>query len=73
MRNLSISGNDITKAFMKKFNVPFDEAEQLKFQVNESRQAGRILKVFESVVNEFTTDVQRSLGFYKSQKFRGSI
>jgi type IV pilus assembly protein PilM len=66
MRNLGISGNDITRAFQKKFGVPFSEAETLKFQVNESRQAGRILKVFEGVVGELVTEVQRSLGFYKN-------
>ncbi|MDA3961437.1 MAG: type IV pilus assembly protein PilM [Planctomycetota bacterium] len=67
MRTLGISGNDITRAFMKKFRVSKEEAEQLKCQVADSRQADRILKVVEPSLAELVSDVQRSLGFYKSQ------
>ena len=66
MRNLSISGSDITRAFQKKFRVSFEEAEQLKCQVGESRQAEKIFKVIEGSLGELVSDVQRSLGFYKS-------
>ncbi len=67
MRSLALSGNDITKVFMKKFRVSFDEAETLKRQIGDSRQAEKILKVLEGTLNELTSEVQRSLGFYKSQ------
>jgi len=67
MRSLALSGNDITKVFMKKFRVSFEEAETLKRQIGDSRQAEKILKVLEGTLNELTSEVQRSLGFYKSQ------
>lgn len=67
IRNLAFSGDDITKTFQKKFRVSFDEAEKLKMEVNESRQAERIMKVVEGSLGSLTADVQRSLGFYKSQ------
>ena len=67
MRTLAVSGNDITKAFMKKFRVSFDEAETLKRQAVDSKQADRIIKVIEGSLNELTSDVQRSLGFYRQQ------
>ena len=66
MRSLALSGNDITKVFMKKFRVSFEEAETLKRQIGDSRQAEKILKVLEGTLNELTSEVQRSLGFYKS-------
>ncbi|TVR11925.1 MAG: type IV pilus assembly protein PilM [Planctomycetota bacterium] len=66
MRNLGVSGSDITRAFQKKFRVSFEEAEQLKCQVGESRQADKIFKVIEASLGELVSDVQRSLGFYKS-------
>jgi type IV pilus assembly protein PilM len=65
MRTLAVSGNDITKAFMKKFRVSFEEAETLKRQIGESRQADKIFKVIESSMNELNSEVTRSLGFYK--------
>ncbi len=67
MRTLALSGNDITKVFMKKFRVSFEEAETLKRQIGDSRQAEKILKVLEGSLGELTSEVQRSLGFYKSQ------
>lgn len=67
MRSLGVSGNDITRTFQKKFRVGFEEAEQLKCQVGDSRQADRILKVVETSLVELCGDVQRSLGFYKGQ------
>ncbi len=67
IRNLAFSGNDITHAFEKKFRVSFEEAEKLKMEVNDSRQAERIMKVVEASLGDLTSDVQRSLGFYKSQ------
>lgn len=67
MRTLALSGNDITKQFMRKFRVSFEEAETLKRQVGDSRQAEKIIKVIEGTLNELVSEVQRSLGFYKSQ------
>ena len=67
MRTLAVSGNDITKAFMKKFKVSFEEAEVLKRQASDSKQSDRIIKVIEGSLTELTSEVQRSLGFYKSQ------
>jgi hypothetical protein len=65
MRTLAASGNDITKAFMKKFRVSFEEAEQLKRQLGESRQADKVFKVIEGSLNELLSEVTRSFGFYK--------
>jgi len=67
MRTLGTAGNDITRAFMKKFRVSYEEAENLKCQVADSRQSDRILKVIEPSLAELVSDVQRSLGFYKGQ------
>jgi type IV pilus assembly protein PilM len=73
MRTLAVSGNDITKAFMKKFRVSFEEAETLKRQTGDSRQADKIIKVIEGSLNELTAEVQRSLGFYKSQNANAKL
>ncbi len=73
MRTLAISGNDITKAFMKKFRVSFEEAETLKRQIGESRQADKIFKVIEGCLNELISEVQRSLGFYHSQNANAKL
>ncbi|MFW5829043.1 MAG: type IV pilus assembly protein PilM [Planctomycetota bacterium] len=66
LRNLRVSGNDITKAFMKRFKVSFEEAERLKQEVNQSNQADRIARVIEPALNDLVAEIKRSLGFYKS-------
>lgn len=73
MRTLGVSGNDITRAFMKKFRVSFEEAETLKCQVADSKQSERILRVIEPNLAELVSDVQRSLGFYKSQNSQANF
>jgi type IV pilus assembly protein PilM len=67
MRNLSVSGNDITQAFAKKFRVSVEEAERLKRQVTDSRQADRIIKVIEGGLGDLVSEVNRSIGFYRNQ------
>ncbi|MFW5829912.1 MAG: type IV pilus assembly protein PilM [Planctomycetota bacterium] len=67
MRNLRVSGNDITRAFMKKFRVTFEEAERLKQEVNQSNQAERIMRVIEGSLGDLVAEIKRSLGFYKGQ------
>jgi len=67
MRNLRVSGNEITRAFMKKFRVTFEEAERLKQEVNQSNQADRIMRVIEGSLGDLVAEIKRSLGFYKSQ------
>lgn len=73
MRTLALSGNDITKQFMRKFRVSFEEAETLKRQVGDSRQSEKIIKVIEGTLNELVSEVQRSLGFYKSQNANAKL
>ena len=73
MRTLALSGNDVTKVFMKKFRVSFEEAETLKRQIGESRQADKIFKVIEGCLNELVSEVQRSLGFYKQQNANAKL
>ncbi len=68
MASLSVSGNDITRVFQKKFRLnSFDEAERLKRDVATSGQAEKVLKVIEPTLAELISEVQRRIGFYKNQ------
>ncbi|MCS6970986.1 MAG: type IV pilus assembly protein PilM [Planctomycetes bacterium] len=67
MRSLPVSGNDLTQVFAKKFRVSVEEAEKLKRQVTDSRQADKIIKLIESGLNDLVSEVNRSLGFYRNQ------
>ena len=73
MRSLPVSGNDITQTFAKKFRVSVTEAETLKRQVNDSRQADKIIKVIESGLSELVSEINRSLGFYRTQNATATL
>lgn len=73
MRSLPVSGNDITQVFAKKFRVSVAEAETLKRQVGDSRQAEKIIKVIESGLTELVSEVNRSLGFYRTQNAEATL
>lgn len=73
MRSLTTSGNDITQVFAKKFRVSVAEAETLKRQVTDSRQADKIIKVIESGLTEMVSEINRNLGFYRSQNSTATL
>ncbi len=73
MRSLPVSGNDITQVFAKKFRVSVAEAETLKRQVNDSRQADKIIKVIESGLTELVSEINRSIGFYRTQNTTAAL
>lgn len=73
MRSLPVSGNDITQVFAKKFRVSVAEAETLKRQVNDSRQADKIIKVIEGGLAELVSEINRSLGFYRTQNTTATL
>ncbi len=71
LRSIGVSGGDLSKALMGKFNISFEEAESLKGDMGDSKQADRIFRVVTPVLRNLCSEVQRSLGYYRSI-FRGA-
>ncbi len=69
IRPLPHSGNDISKAIMSRFKLGFPEAEKLKIETGKApQQAEKIFKaVIQPKLQELVQEVQRSLGYYRSQ------
>lgn len=67
IRNSFIAGNEITKALKEKLQMSLTDAEDLKRKASESKQADRILNVIRPVLKNLVAEIQRSIGFYKSQ------
>ncbi len=67
MRTLSQGSVEVTKTLQNRFKIPFDEAEQLKIKAAKSRQAEKIFGIMKPPLRELLSEIQRSLGFYKSQ------
>lgn len=66
VRNLPITGNDLTKALQKTFNLPFEEAEKLKLRAAQSQQAQKIFNAVQPVLRDLVNEINRSTGYYKS-------
>ncbi|MHC4606030.1 MAG: type IV pilus assembly protein PilM [Planctomycetota bacterium] len=66
VRNLPITGNDITRALQKAFNIPFSEAEKLKLKAGQSQQAQKIFNAIQPVLRDLVGEIHRSIGYYKS-------
>jgi len=64
-RPLPQSGNDLTRALEQKFRMTFDEAEQLKLKMGESKQSKKLFQVLEPILRNLLGDVQRTIGYYK--------
>ncbi|MBN1256662.1 MAG: type IV pilus assembly protein PilM [Planctomycetes bacterium] len=67
LRSIAGAGDELTSALMEKFNLPYGEAEDLKRKMGESQQADRVFQVVSPVLRGVTSEIQRSLGWYKSQ------
>ncbi|MCZ7646689.1 MAG: pilus assembly protein PilM [Planctomycetota bacterium] len=66
-RTIPIAGREITRALENKFKVPFEKAEDLKKNIEQSKQADKILGVIEPTLRQLSAEIQRTIGFYKSR------
>jgi len=69
-RTIKTAGRDITRVLENKFKVPFDKAEDLKKNIAQSPQADKIFSVIEPTLKQLSSEIQRTIGFYKS-KYKG--
>jgi len=78
-RSIPVSGSTITKEIMKDFDLPFQEAEQLKldhafvsfggvYAGADDEISDRVSKIVRNVVTRLHAEVNRSINFYKSQQ-----
>ncbi len=80
-RNLPIvgSGNVITQQIMKEFNLPFKDAEELKFAHGTVAFGGsyedfsdkvlsKVSKTIRGVMTRLHVEIERSINFYKTQQ-----
>ena len=66
-RNVSISGNDITRALQEKYQISFEEAENLKRKTASTKQAEKLFGVMRPILDDLIGEIQRSIGYYKAQ------
>ncbi|MHC4393544.1 MAG: type IV pilus assembly protein PilM, partial [Planctomycetota bacterium] len=69
LRNLALSGSELTKAIATKTRKNFDEAEDLKREAGKAdeREAKKIYSATQLVLRDFVSEIHRSIGFYKAQ------
>jgi len=65
-RCILIGGNNFTRAISDTFRLNFEKAEKLKRTAPVSKYARQIFQAMRPVFTDLASEVQRSLGFYKS-------
>jgi len=66
IRPLLTAGNDITERLKSHFGISTQEAERVKARASESAHEAQVLRVIRPVVANMVSEIQRSLGYYKS-------
>ncbi len=66
MRSLLIGGDAITDRIESHFGVSRREAERIKERASESGKTAQLLRVIGKPIGDILSEVQRSLGYYKS-------
>jgi type IV pilus assembly protein PilM len=67
VRNITVSGNGITRALAERLKISREEAEALKRECDDPQQAQRLFKLIQPTLNDLVGQVQRTIGFFKSQ------
>ena len=67
VRNISVSGNGITRSLSERLKISLAEAEALKRECGNKVQAKRLLKLVQPTLNDLAGQVQRTIGFFKLQ------
>lgn len=68
IRNIPTAGDDITKAFQRKFSVSYGEAENIKLELTDSKQSQKLFsKVVEPILHDLVGDMQRTINYFSSQ------
>jgi len=68
IRNMPTAGDDITKAFQRKFSVSYGEAENIKLELTDSKQSQKLFsKVVEPILHDLVGDMQRTINYFSSQ------
>ena len=65
-RAIPMGGNAFTKAIADAFKLNFEKAEKLKRTAAMSKYARQILQAMKPVFTDLSSEIQRSLGFYRN-------
>lgn len=66
VRTLLVAGDDLTNALVEQFGIKVEEAERIKRRAGRSAHKDQILRILQPVFDDLVSEIQRSLGYYKS-------
>lgn len=66
IRNLPVTGNDITRSLQKAFSLSFADAEKLKIRAGQSQQVQKIFSAIQPIMKDLVSETHRTIGYYKS-------
>jgi hypothetical protein len=66
-RSLPIAGKDFTQALQDKFGCSEQEAENLKVTAAQSEHAAKIFKEVQPLLRDLVSEINRSIGYFKSR------
>ncbi len=66
-RSLPIAGKDFSQALQDKFGCSAEDAENLKVTAARSEHAAKIFKELQPLLRDLVSEINRSIGYYKSR------
>lgn len=72
-RSIPIGGNHFTRQLVKDLKLTFAKAEHLKRNVMQADDPKLIFQVMRPVFNDLVTEIQRSIGFFRSLNKKAEI
>lgn len=72
-RSMPLGGNHFTRQLTKDLKLTFAQAEHLKRNAREAADPKLIFQTMRPVFNDLVTEIQRSIGFFRSQNRKAEI
>lgn len=72
-RSMPIGGNHFTRQLTKDLKLTFAKAEHLKRNAREAADPKLIFQTMRPVFNDMVTEIQRSIGFFRTQNRKAEI
>jgi len=72
-RSIPIGGNHFTRQLVKDLKLTFAKAEHLKRNVMQADDPKLVFQVMRPVFNDLVTEIQRSIGFFRSLNKKAEI
>ena len=68
VRTFRMGGHMLTEALVSQFSLPYNKAERLKREADQTEHAAKVVRAMRAGLTELAQEIQRSIGSYQAKR-----